>query len=76
MRLLVLPIAWIVFAGPASAHFGDHGGMSFFELLWHGLEPDHLTFGVLTIGVGIIAYWAGKRAGARSRLPTIPVQGP
>jgi hypothetical protein len=57
-------------ATPALAHPGDHSGLSLLGSLAHiALEPDHLIFAAATVAVGVLAYRAGKRAGAKGRAP-------
>lgn len=62
--------ALALIATPAVAHPGDHGALSFLQSLAHiALEPDHLIFAAATVVVGVLAYRAGKRAGAKGTAP-------
>lgn len=51
---------------PASAHPGQHAGMTVVDLARHLFEPDHVIFAGLAGLVGIFAYRAGRRAEARA----------
>jgi hypothetical protein len=57
-------IAFILMTSPAAAHQGDHSGFDFASLVLHVLEPDHVVFAAIAVLTGILAYRAGKRAGA------------
>jgi hypothetical protein len=64
-----VPVAlFALLATPAAAHPGEHTRMSVIQLINHYAEPDHLAFLALTVIVGWVAYWAGRRAEARAVL--------
>ena len=66
MRLIVALVTLSLWTVPASAHVGEHGGMTFSQLLSHVLETDHIVFALIAVAVGIVSYRAGRRAEARA----------
>jgi hypothetical protein len=58
---------WIIGAGAALAHPGDHSHFDAAHLLEHLLEPDHLIFIALIAVVAVLAFRVGRRIEARER---------
>ncbi len=62
-RLTIFALALL--ATPAFAHQGDHAHFDLAGLIAHIFEPDHVVFAAIAVLTGILAYRAGKKAGAR-----------
>ena len=46
---------------PALAHVGDHMKLSWLDLARHYTESDHLGSLVVSIGIGALAFYFGRR---------------
>jgi len=60
-----LAFALTLAAAPAFAHTGDHGGLSLMQAAAHMFEADHIIFALLSAGIGVLAYKAGRKAAMR-----------
>ena len=46
---------------PARAHVGDHMTLSWLDLARHYTGPEHLSGLVVSIGIGALAFYFGRR---------------
>ena len=46
---------------PARAHVGEHASLSWLELARHYSEPDHLGSLAVSVGLGVLAFYFGRR---------------
>lgn len=61
LKLWSLTFIAMLTASPALAHVGEHGRLSWLELVGHYTEPDHLSSLVVSIGIGLLAFYFGRR---------------
>ena len=47
-------------------HIGDHTQLPAKDIPWHLIEPSHLFFGAMAVGVGAVAITFARRAAART----------